>query len=382
MPQLPQPGRDFAPWNDPAAEPLITFDRVTKRFGDVTAVDDLTLNIYPREFFALLGASGCGKTTLLRMLAGFEAPTAGQILLDGEDISRVPAHKRPVNMMFQSYALFPHMTVAQNIAYGLRQQGASRADADARVEEMLTLVQLKGLGRRKPDQLSGGQRQRVALARALAKAPRLLLLDEPLGALDKKLRVQTQFELMDLQEQTGTTFVMVTHDQEEAMTMADRVAVMTSGRIAQVAPPGELYEYPNSRYVADFIGDVNIFAGTLITDAQAAQFKLASGTTLATDAPEPARRSAPGEAVWLAIRPEKIRTSKNRDEHPGENKLPGTVLDIAYLGDVTIYHVETAEGIVVKALEANRSRLVDRAITWNDAVWLTWPASGGVLVTT
>ncbi|RVC57792.1 ABC transporter ATP-binding protein, partial [Mesorhizobium sp. M4B.F.Ca.ET.088.02.2.1] len=249
--------RDFAPWNDPNAKPYIQFDNVTKKFGDFIAVNNLSLTIFEREFFALLGASGCGKSTLLRMLAGFEEPTAGRILLDGQDLRGIPPYRRPVNMMFQSYALFPHMTVENNIAFGLKQEGMPKPDIEKRVAEMLKLVKLEQFAKRKPHQLSGGQRQRVALARSVAKRPKVLLLDEPLGALDKKLREETQFELMDLQQELGLTFVVVTHDQEEAMTMADRIAIMDKGEVMQVATPAEVYEAPTSRCVAHFVGNVN-----------------------------------------------------------------------------------------------------------------------------
>jgi len=251
----------FAPWNDPEVAPLITLENVTKKFGTFTAIDAVDLAIYPREFFALLGPSGCGKTTLMRMLGGFEAATEGEIYIDGQNMHGIPANKRAVNMMFQSYALFPHLSVANNIAFGLKRSDMGKDQIHNRVEEMLRLVQLEKFASRKPHQLSGGQRQRVALARALAKAPKLLLLDEPLGALDKKLRQETQFELMSIQEETGTTFVIVTHDQEEAMTMASRIAVMDHGSLVQVDTPDRIYEAPNSVYVADFIGDVNIIEG-------------------------------------------------------------------------------------------------------------------------
>ena len=265
QPDNPAPTRGhFAPWTDPSARPLVRFEGVAKHFAGVTAVDAVSLDIYQGEFFALLGPSGCGKTTLLRMLAGFETPDAGRVLLDGEDITGVPPHRRPVNMMFQSYALFPHLTVVGNIAFGLKQDGLPKAEMDARIAEMLALTRLEGLETRKPHQLSGGQRQRVALARALVKHPRVLLLDEPLAALDKKLRGETQFELMRLKQRLGLTFVIVTHDQEEAMTVANRIGVMNKGRLIQVATPSEIYEQPNSRWVADFIGDVNLLEGRVV----------------------------------------------------------------------------------------------------------------------
>src|SRR6185436_15529182 len=247
----------------PGAKPYIVFENVTKRFGDFTAVNDLSLSVFEKEFFALLGASGCGKSTLLRMLAGFDEPTSGRILLDGQDLRGIPPYRRPVNMMFQSYALFPHMTVENNVAFGLKQEGMPKPEIEKRVKEMLELVKLEQFAKRKPHQLSGGQRQRVALARSVAKRPKVLLLDEPLGALDKKLREETQFELMDLQQELGLTFVVVTHDQEEAMTVADRISVMDHGKIIQIAPAAEIYEAPNCRYVADFIGSVNLFEGTV-----------------------------------------------------------------------------------------------------------------------
>ncbi|MEM8578675.1 MAG: ATP-binding cassette domain-containing protein, partial [Pseudomonadota bacterium] len=268
---------DFAPWADPAATPLIRFENVTKRFGSFVAIDKLTLDIFEREFFALLGPSGCGKTTLMRMLGGFEDPTEGRILLAGQDIAGVPPNQRAVNMMFQSYALFPHLSVWDNIAFGLRRDGIDKADIAARVEEMIALVKLERFAKRKPHQISGGQRQRVALARSLAKAPKLLLLDEPLGALDAKLRQDTQFELMDIQEKTGTTFVIVTHDQEEAMTVASRIAVMDEGRVIQVATPPDIYEAPNSVYVADFLGDVTIIAGQARKDGNVYDVSWAQG---------------------------------------------------------------------------------------------------------
>ncbi|MHA6347125.1 ABC transporter ATP-binding protein [Roseivivax sp. CAU 1761] len=367
----------FAPWDDPDASPLIQFRNVTKRFGDFTAIDDLTLDIYAREFFALLGPSGCGKTTLMRMLAGFETPSAGTILLSGEDIAPIPPNRRAVNMMFQSYALFPHLSVWDNIAFGLKREGKSKDEIAPRVEQMLKLTRLERFARRKPHQISGGQRQRVALARSLAKAPKLLLLDEPLGALDKKLRQDTQFELMDIQEKTGTTFVIVTHDQEEAMTVASRVAVMDEGKLIQVATPPEIYEAPNSVYVADFIGDVNLIAGRARQDGDKVEIDWAEdqppirGTTT--------RRFAPGQACHFAIRPEKVHIGLEPDE-TRPNRLEGAVEDIAYLGNISTYHVRLGNGQLIKAQTANTRRLARRGITWEDRVWLSFTDTAGVLL--
>ncbi len=370
--------RTFAPWADPAARPLLRFDGVSKRFSGVSAVDNLSLDIFDSEFFALLGPSGCGKTTLLRLLAGFEAPDAGRILLDGEDIARVPPHRRPVNMMFQSYALFPHLSVEGNVAFGLKQDGLSKAEIGARVAEALALLKLDGLGKRRPNQLSGGQRQRVALARALVKRPRVLLLDEPLAALDKKLRAQTQFELVHLQEKLGLTFIIVTHDQEEAMTMADRIGVMNEGRLMQVATPPEIYEQPNSRWVADFIGDVNLIEGT-VTDADAGGITMMSQSAGKLRA-APSREARVGETVWVAVRPEKLTLSHERPAAE-ENCATGQVVNIGYLGDLSIYQVRLDSGVVMKAALANRSRLIERPIGWDDRVWLSWPPSAGVVLT-
>ncbi|MEM6939040.1 MAG: ABC transporter ATP-binding protein [Pseudomonadota bacterium] len=368
----------FAPWDDPAETPLIRFQNVSKRFGDFTAIADLSLDIFEREFFALLGPSGCGKTTMMRMLAGFESVSAGVIELAGQDIGPVPPNERAVNMMFQSYALFPHLTVWDNIAFGLRRDRKSKAEIEARVAEMLKLTRLEKFARRKPHQISGGQRQRVALARSLAKAPKLLLLDEPLGALDKKLRQETQFELMDIQEKTGTTFVIVTHDQEEAMTVASRVAVMDEGRLMQVATPGDIYEYPNSVYVADFIGDVNIIEGR----ARASGDKEYHLTWADSHAPILATSAAPfsdGQKAHLAIRPEKIRISSDKPAEAA-NALQGKVLDIAYLGNLSTYHVELPGGQIIKAQTANTQRIARRDITWEDHVWISWSASAGVML--
>ena len=372
-------GKDdvFAPWKDAAATPLIRIDQVTKRFGDFTAIDNISLNIYPQEFFALLGPSGCGKTTLMRMLAGFETPSAGVISIDGQDMSSVPPNKRAVNMMFQSYALFPHLSVWDNIAFGLRRDGLDKDRVAARVEEMLKLVQLSQFARRKPHQISGGQRQRVALARSLAKAPKLLLLDEPLGALDKKLRQETQFELMDIQETTGTTFVIVTHDQEEAMTVASRVAVMDHGQLIQVETPEVIYEQPNSVYVADFIGDVNLIEGYVSALGGGAELAWAEGR--ASLLGQPGASLKVGQNAAFAIRPEKIAisTDEPQDKH---NRVKGKILDIGYLGNLSTYHVELPEGPVVKCEVGNRSRVERRDFTWEDEVWLSWSDTAGLVL--
>ena len=374
--------RKFAPWDDPAIKPLIEFDSVVKRFGDFTAVDGVSLDIYEREFFALLGPSGCGKTTLMRMLAGFEMPTAGEVRLGGENIADLPPYKRSVNMMFQSYALFPHMTVEQNIAFGPKQDGLPKGEIEARVREMLKLVNLEPFGKRKPHQLSGGQRQRVALARALAKRPKVLLLDEPLSALDKKLREETQYELMDLQQNVGLTFLIVTHDQEEAMTVADRIAVMDHGKLIQVATPSEIYEQPNSKYVADFIGDINLIEGKVAS--LEAGTKLVNVAVSALEKPltiETDQAVRPGDQVWVAIRPEKVRISLDAPKAADANVVPGSVYDIGYLGDASIYHVKAASGHNLRTLVANVTRLVERPISWEDKVWLWWPRDAAVLLT-
>ena len=373
--------RSFAPWDDPDAPRFVEFQGVTKRFGDFTAVDDLSLTVYEREFHALLGPSGCGKSTLLRMLAGFEEPTEGDILLDGESLSGVPPHRRPVNMMFQSYALFPHMSVAKNIAYGLKRDGMDKGAIDGRVDEMLALVKMETFAGRKPHQLSGGQRQRVALARSLAKRPKLLLLDEPLGALDKKLREETQFELSDLQETLGLTFIVVTHDQEEAMTMADRVSVMNQGIIAQTGTPGEVYEAPRTRYVADFVGTINLFEGRVTgIDDGLVRLAGADGHAMLIEPDEASAGVGPGDTAWLAIRPEKLRVTKNAPADGDVNANSGEVWDIAYLGDMTIYHVRTPAGETVRASVLNAARTVDEPIGYEDEVWLTHAPDAGTLL--
>ncbi|MFN7104151.1 MAG: ABC transporter ATP-binding protein [Pseudorhizobium sp.] len=375
--------RKFAPWTDPNAVPFIRFENITKRYGDFTAVSNLNLNIYEREFFSLLGPSGCGKTTLMRMLAGFEEPTEGRILLQGHDISGVPPHRRPTNMMFQSYALFPHMSVEKNIAFGLEQDNLSKGEIQARVQDMLKLVKLEDFARRKPGQLSGGQRQRVALARSLAKRPKVLLLDEPLGALDRKLREETQFELMDIQHTLGLTFLIVTHDQEEAMTVSDRIAVMDKGVIVQVDTPAAIYEAPNSRYVADFIGDINIMEGGILS--KSAEPGQASLVTLDCDGlPVTVEQECPapvGDRVAFAIRPEKVRITLDQPQDTASNAAYGEVWDIGYLGDFSVFLVSLADGRIIRAAQANVSRLVDRPITFGDMVWLTWPKDAGLVLT-
>ena len=372
--------RDFQPWNDPAAKPLVEFRNVTKRFGAVVAVDRLSLAIHPREFFALLGPSGCGKTTLMRMLAGFEQPDEGEILLDGIDITAVPPHQRPVNMMFQSYALFPHLSVGDNIAYGLKREGLPKAEIAQRVEAMLGRVRLKGMEKRRPDQLSGGQRQRVALARALVKQPKLLLLDEPLGALDKKLREETQYELMDLQADLGLTFMVVTHDQDEAMTMADRMAVMDHGRLLQIAPPDLIYEAPSNRFVAEFVGDINLIEGK-VTAVAGDLVTLASGPVGVIELDEDAPACRPGDALTIGLRPEKIALSH---DEPGQaiNKVAGEIWDIGYLGDMTMVQVMVGgdEGKLFKVSLTNRTRRIERPFAWEDKVWLSWDVEAGMVL--
>lgn len=370
------------PWLDDNAVPIVEFRNVTKRFGDFTAVDNVSLKVYPGEFFALLGPSGCGKSTLLRMLAGFEVPSEGKILLDGSDIARVPPNKRPVNMMFQSYALFPHLTVAQNIAFGLKRAGMEKGAIEERTREMLRLVKMEQFAGRKPHQMSGGQRQRVALARSLARNPKLLLLDEPLGALDAKLRESTQFELVNIQEKLGTTFIIVTHDQEEAMTVATRIGVMDHGILAQVDTPADIYENPRTRFVADFIGDVNIIEVTAgatkkIDGEECTSFNMEGfkqGFVARTG-----EALEKGSTAWLSIRPEKIAISPKSDPK-AINQLSGVVEDIAYVGNLSTYYVRLDNGSLVKAQEANRRRISNREITWDDKVYLSWTAGGGLLL--
>ncbi len=362
--------------NQQPKEVLVKIDRVTKKFDETIAVDDVSLTINKGEIFALLGGSGSGKSTLLRMLAGFERPTEGRIFLDGQDITDMPPYERPINMMFQSYALFPHMTVAQNIAFGLKQDKMSAADIDARVAEMLKLVQMSQYAKRKPHQLSGGQRQRVALARSLAKSPKLLLLDEPMGALDKKLRSQMQLELVEIIERVGVTCVMVTHDQEEAMTMAERIAIMHLGWIAQIGSPIDIYETPTSRMVCEFIGNVNLFEGQVVEDAEghavidspALERNIYVGHGVST--------SVQDKNITYAIRPEKllVTTEKPTCEY---NWSRGKVHDIAYLGGHSVFHVELPSGKIVQSFAANAERRGTRP-TWNDEVFVWWEDDSGV----
>jgi putrescine transport system ATP-binding protein len=378
---------DAAKATAPATDqPILRISKLTKKFGDVAAVDNVSIDIRKGEIFALLGASGCGKSTLLRMLAGFETPTSGAIILEGTDITKMPPYERPINMMFQSYALFPHLTVTQNIAFGLERDGMPQDQIEQRVNAMLELTQLKPYAKRKPHQLSGGQQQRVALARSLAKRPRLLLLDEPLGALDKKLREQTQVELVNIIAEVGVTCVMVTHDQEEAMTMADRVAVMKSGHFLQVGAPREVYETPATVYVADFIGNVNLFKGKLAVDEP---------DYVVIDTPEGKTfvshgiTGTKGMDVSVAIRPEKIclqRTvptpaERENAREDGYNCVRGIVKNVSYLGSYTTYHVKLETGMTLKVMNSNDARHDDNRLDWDDTVYAWWDGSDVVVLT-
>jgi putrescine transport system ATP-binding protein len=362
----------------PAADAgFLQIRNVVKDFGGFKAVDNVSIDIARGEIFALLGSSGCGKSTLLRMLAGFETPTAGQIILNGTDMAGRPPYERPMNMMFQSYALFPHLTVWDNIAFGLQREGLAKDAIAERVDAMLKLVQLGSFAKRKPHQLSGGQQQRVALARSLAKQPLVLLLDEPLGALDKKLREQTQIELVNIIESVGVTCVMVTHDQEEAMTMASRIAIMSEGRFLQVGAPADVYEMPATRFVADFIGNVNLMDGRLsvdepdhaIIDSADCRHYVGHGIS-----------GAEGMAVTVALRPEKIHLSR---QQPADafNTAQGTIKELSYFGSFTVYHVQLASGAMLKISQANVQRYRDDALTWGDTVWAHWPRSAHVVLT-
>lgn len=359
-------------------KPFIQIKNVTKRFGDFVAVDNVSLDIYRSELFCLLGGSGCGKSTLLRMLAGFENPTQGQILIDGVDMAGIPPWERPVNMMFQSYALFPHLTVESNIAFGLKREGVKRDEINQRVEDMLKLVQLSQFAKRKPDQLSGGQRQRVALARALIKRPKLLLLDEPLGALDKKLREETQFELVNIQDKLGVTFVVVTHDQEEAMTLASRIGVMNQGEIIQIGSPSEIYEYPVNRFVAQFVGSVNIFEG-IVTEDEPDYTEITSeeaGTVIHIDH---GVSCAPEQVMWVAVRPEKIAISHESPQQP-HNWTQGVIKDVAYMGSSSIYKIQLPSGKMVRVERINRIRREEDGFTWDTPVYLSWESGDCVVL--
>jgi putrescine transport system ATP-binding protein len=365
--------------SEPPPTPLVQIRELSKQFDGVVAVDRVSLDILRSELFAILGSSGCGKTTLLRMLAGFEQPTSGRILIDGVDVTDAPPYERPVNMMFQSYALFPHMTVAQNVAYGLKKERVPPAQIKERVAEMLTLVKLEPLADRKPDKLSGGQQQRVALARALVKRPKLLLLDEPLAALDKKLREHTQFELANLQYQLGTTFVVVTHDQDEAMTLASRIAVMAEGRIAQVGTPGEVYEYPANRYVASFVGNINLIEGR-VASANAGRLSLRCDALNAELTVLCEEEIGSGAAVSVAVRPEKITISRNAPNGEDRNVVKGIVRDLGYFGDQLLYRVWLQSGAVLQVSAQNLRRSAKLTVEWDDEVYLSWEVSSTILL--
>jgi putrescine transport system ATP-binding protein len=372
---------DDTTWHtDDKTKPLVQIKGLTKKFGDVIAVDNVDLDIYQGELFCLLGGSGCGKSTLLRMLAGFEYPEAGTISIDGMDMSKVPAYERPTNMMFQSYALFPHMTVEKNIAFGLQQDVMPKDEIADRVHNILKLVELEGYKKRRPQQLSGGQRQRVALARSLVKEPKLLLLDEPLAALDKKLRKQTQFELANIQEQVGVTFIVVTHDQEEAMTLSSRMAVMDAGRFKQIGTPTEIYEFPESRFVADFIGSANIFEGRVIEDGSD---HVRVSTNVGEVYINHGQSVAENKQIWVGLRPEKIHLSITPPKNTGPNQIMGQVEDIGYLGETSIYKVRLQNGQIVDVTATNQRRPMNRthSITWEDTVFLSWEPESVMLLT-
>ena len=362
--------------NDPA---FIRIRGISKHFGKFVAVDNVDLDIAQGELFSILGGSGCGKTTLLRMMAGFETPTAGSIEIDGVDVTSMPPYDRPVNMMFQSYAVFPHMTVEKNIAYGLRKEKVGATELAKRVDETIELVQLGDFRKRKPDQLSGGQQQRVALARALIKRPKVLLLDEPLAALDKKLREHTQFELMNIQDELGVTFVVVTHDQEEAMTLSTRIAVMEQGRFLQVGKPKEIYEYPCSRFVADFIGTINTFEGVVSAiDDEGISIKSQETGTKITALGQ--HDVAVDQAVCVAVRPEKIFIGRSRPEDPSDICMQGVVDDLGYLGNLSLYRIRLESGKVILVSRQNRRRSSKRFVEWEDEIWVSWrPRSSIVL---
>ena len=369
------------PWLDPEATPFIQIKGLSKQFDDFTAVDNVTLDIYKGELFTILGGSGCGKSTLLRMLAGFEVPSAGQIIIDGVDMANIPAYDRPINMMFQSYAVFPHMTVEQNIGYGLKKDKLAKAEIATRVKDMLHLVQLDELAKRKPHHLSGGQRQRVALARALIKQPKVLLLDEPLAVLDKKLREQTQFELINLQYELGITFVVVTHDQEEAMTLSDRLAVMDAGRFIQTGTPTQVYESPNNRFVADFFGTINFFNATVVSADPATNTLCAklekTGTQLKANSDV---AFAAGTEITIAVRPEKIIVSQQLPEGDHLTITKGTVEDLAYYGNRSLYRIRSQSGRIIQVSAQNYQRSEALVLEWDDEVFLSWDSSCNVVL--
>ena len=368
------------PWLNSLEAPQIVISAVSKQYGEFTAVESISLKIYKGEMFALVGGSGCGKTTLLRMLAGFVDPTAGKITIDGQDMTGVPPYARPVNMMFQSYALFPHMSVGNNIGYGIKRMGLSKEERQERIHQALEMVQLSHLSNRKPHQLSGGQRQRVALARALIRRPKVLLLDEPLSALDKKLREQTQFELMNIQYKLGITFIFVTHDQEEAMVLSSRVAVLDKGNVIQVGTPSEIYEFPNSRFVAEFVGSTNLFEGIVAADtAHQVQVKIGDSDTPLTA--DDVGRYNVGQTVWVNVRPEKIRLSKTKPAPKnGLNVIEGIVTELGYRGNHVVYRVKTNTGKIVMIYAQSVNRTEELDISWDDKVYLNWDANGCIVI--
>jgi len=368
------------PWKDSSQEPFIELQSLSKHFDNFAAVDDVSLKIYRGELFTILGGSGCGKSTLLRMLAGFEQPSGGRILIDGSDITATPAYERPVNMMFQSYAVFPHMTVEQNVAYGLKKERMPKDQVAQRVQEMLKMVQLSDFAKRKPDQLSGGQSQRVALARALIKRPKVLLLDEPLAALDKKLREQTQFELMNLQDQLGITFVVVTHDQEEAMTLATRIAVMNAGKFVQIGTPSEVYEFPQNRFVADFFGQINAFEATVLaSDGEHLSVRLENSDSEIRTRHN--QRLEPGTRCTIGVRPEKLLISTEAPSREGHTVTRGVVEDLAYYGNRSLYRVRSQDGHVIQVSAQNYQRSAELLLEWDDEVFLSWDSSCSVVLT-
>ena len=375
-----QTNYSYRPWLDGDAEPFIKIRNVTKKFGEFTAVDNIDLDIYKGELFSLLGGSGCGKTTLLRMLAGFEPPSSGTIYIDGVDMTDVPPYARPINMMFQSYALFPHMTVEQNVAYGLKRDKIPKYEITQRVNEILSMVELSDFIKRKPHQLSGGQRQRVALARALVKRPKVLLLDEPLGALDKRLREQTQFELINIQDQLGVTFVVVTHDQEEAMTLSTRMAMMDAGKFQQIGTPTEVYEYPESRLVANFIGSANMFEGR-VSRSGTDQVIVTSKELGVEFNTEHTNSIMEGTKVWIAVRPEKITLSKTPLDVT-TNQLKGVVVDIGYHGKTSTYRIRISNDQIIEVSVPSQKRPKgDRqSIDWDEEIYMNWDHSNAVVL--